>query len=161
MARGLPSLRRGGRRRDDVLHGRAAVGDDVTGVVLSEPDARGRLRRIAAEAVLLQDQAEEVLAGIAAREALGAMAPRGGPLATRFFALRLQVPRPLDPLMERRCETLRVILDHHGTVLATALEMLASEWRSPAVADQLERLTGLGAPAERLDALYAELAREA
>src|SRR3954470_15039113 len=101
MARGLRSLRRGAPRDGG---GRAVVLDDVSSVVLTEPDARGRLRRIAAEAVVLQDEAEAVLAGIREREPLGVMAPRGGPLATRFFALRRQVPRPLDPLMAHRCE---------------------------------------------------------
>ena len=38
------------------------------------------------------------------------------------------------------------------------LELLAADWRSEAIVDQLERLDGLGPPADRLDALYSELA---
>jgi hypothetical protein len=53
-----------------------------------------------------------------------------------------------------------VVLDHHGRVLVHGLELLAAEWRSERIVDQLERLDGLGAPAERLDALYTELATE-
>jgi hypothetical protein len=33
------------------------------------------------------------------------------------------------------------------------------DWRSPAMLEQLERLDGVSRPAERLDAVYAELAR--
>jgi hypothetical protein len=123
------------------------------------PEDRARqLRRIVAEAVVLQDRAEEVLAGARAHEPLGDLAPRGGPLATRFFELRRQLPPPANAEMARQCETASVVLDHHGTLIVTALELLAAEWRSPAIAEQLDRIDGLGPPAERLDALYAELA---
>jgi hypothetical protein len=121
-------------------------------------DQRARLLRIVAEAVVLQDKAEEVLAGARAHEPLGDLAPRGGPLATRFFELRRQLPPPANAEMARQCETASCVLDHHGTMLVTALELLAAEWRSPAIAAELERIDGLGTPAERLDALYTELA---
>jgi hypothetical protein len=65
----------------------------------------------------------------------------------------------VDAEMARQCQTASVVLDHHGTVITFALELLAADWRSDAIVDQIERLDGLGAPAERLDALYAELAR--
>ena len=122
-------------------------------------DRRARLLRIVAEAVVLQDKAVELLADIRRREPLADLAPRGGPLARRFFELRRTLPPPTDLEMARQCETASVVLDHHGTVVTYALELLAMEWRSDAIVAQLERLDGLGAPAERLDALYAELAR--
>src|SRR5918994_6531505 len=53
---------------------------------------RAALRRIAAEAVILQDEAESVIAGIRARESLGSLAPRGGPVVRRFFAPRDRPP---------------------------------------------------------------------
>jgi hypothetical protein len=127
---------------------------------LPAAEAQARLRRIVAEAVVLQDEAEAVLGGIRERRPLGEMAPLGGPLARRFFALRDQLPAPADPDMTRQCETASVVLDYLGTLLVSALKLLAADWRSPAVVDQLERLDGLGAPAERLEALYRELARE-
>lgn len=122
-------------------------------------DHRARLRQIVAEAVILQDEALELVADVRRREPLGELAPRGGPLARRFFELRRQLPRVADPDMARQCETASVVLDHHGRVITYALELLAADWRSDAIVDQLERLDGLGAPAEKLDALYAELAR--
>lgn len=121
-------------------------------------DARALLRRIVAEAVVLQDTAAELLHDIREREPLAEVAPRGGPLATRFFALRRQLPEPVGPEMARQCETVSAVLDHHGTLIVSALQMLSMDWRSPAIVDQLERLDGLGPPADRLDAVYAELA---
>src|SRR3954451_21311818 len=120
---------------------------------------RARLLRVVAEAVVLQDAATELLADIRDREPLAELAPRGGPLASRFFELRRQLPRPADRAMAAQCEAVSVILDHHGTLIVSALHMLSMDWRSAAIVEQLERLDGLGAPAERLDALYGELAR--
>jgi len=132
----------------------AIVDDDAAAAA----DRRARLLVIVAEAVVLQDKAEELLADIRDREPLAELAPRGGPLASRFFELRRQLPRPADLTMAAQCETVSVVLDHHGTLIVTALQMLSVDWWSPAIVEQLERLDGLGAPAERLDAVYAELA---
>jgi hypothetical protein len=121
-------------------------------------DRRAHLLRIVAEAVVLQDKAVELLADISRREPLGELAPRGGPLARRFFELRRQLPTAANGELARQCETAGVVLDHHGRVITYALELLAMDWRSDAIVAQLERLDGLGTPAERLDALYAELA---
>jgi hypothetical protein len=146
---------------------RAALRGTISSVVflpeadssLAAPlDRRAQLRRIVAEAVVLQDKAVELLADIRRREPLGKLAPRGGPLARRFFELRRQLPPATDGEMARQCETASVVLDHHGTVITYALELLAMDWRSDAIVAQLERLDGLGEPAERLDALYTELA---
>ena len=119
--------------------------------------SRARLRRIVAEAVLLQDNAAELLAEIRDRRPLSVLAPRGGPMATRFFELRRELPPPADLDIARQCAIVSVVLDHHGTLIVTALQMLSVEWRSEAIVDQLERLDGLGAPALRLDAVYDEL----
>jgi hypothetical protein len=125
---------------------------------VSPDDRRAQLLRIVAEAVVLQDKAVELLADIRRREPLAELAPRGGPLARRFFELRRTLPAPADLEMARQRETASVVLDHHGTVITYALELLAMDWCSQAIVAQLERLDGLGEPAERLDALYAELA---
>ena len=117
------------------------------------------LRRIAAEAVILQDQAEEVLRQVRAREGLGQVAPRGGPLVHRFYRLRDSLPaRCDDPGNERLRATLSVILHHHAMLVATALDLLAYEWRSERVARSVETLDGFGDPGRRLDEVYAELA---
>ena len=122
-------------------------------------DQRAALRRIAAEAVILQDEAESVIAGIRARESLGTLAPRGGPVVRRFFALRDRLPRRCaDPDNERVRAILDVTFHHHAMALATALEFSALEWRSPELARQVDAMDGLGPPARRLDEVYASLA---
>ena len=121
-------------------------------------EQRATLRRIAAEAVIMQDEAEAVIAGIRARESLGYLAPRGGPLVRRFFALRDRLPKHCDDPAD---EQLRAIMDvtfhHHAMALATAMEFCALEWRSAEIARQVDALDGLGAPARRLDEVYAAL----
>jgi hypothetical protein len=131
----------------------AIVPDEAT-----RAEAAARLLRIVAEAVVLQDKAAELMDRIRDREPLADLAPRGGPLATRFFELRRLLPPPADLQMARQCAAVSVVLDHHGMLITMALQMLSMDWSSPAIVDQLERLDGLGAPAQRLDAVYAELA---
>jgi hypothetical protein len=121
-------------------------------------DQHAALRRIVAEAVILQDEAESVIAGIRARESLGTLAPRGGPVVRRFFGLRDQLPRSCaDPDDERLRAILEVTFHHHAMALATAMEFCALEWRSPEIARQVDALDGLGAPARQLDEVYATL----
>jgi hypothetical protein len=120
------------------------------------------LLRIAAEALILQDEAEAVLAAVGRREHLGIVAPRGGPLVYRFFALhdRLADERSADeiqPQLTRLANMLDTILHHHAMQVATALDFLAVEWRSPEMAHQVANITGLGAPAELLESVYREL----
>jgi hypothetical protein len=121
-------------------------------------DQRAALRRIAAEAVILQDEAESVMAGIRARQSLGHLAPRGGPVVRRFFALRDRLPaRCADPDDERVRAVLDATFHHHAVALATALEFCALEWRSAALARQIDAMDGLGPPARRLEEVYAAL----
>ena len=120
------------------------------------------LARIAAEALILQDEAEAVLAAVGRREHLGIVAPRGGPLVYRFFALRdrLRDERSASraqPQVTRLANMLDTILYHHAMQVSTALDFLAVEWRSPEMAHQVANITGLGAPAELLEGVYREL----
>jgi hypothetical protein len=118
------------------------------------------MRRIVAEAVILQDEAEAVVRGAQAREGLGFLAPRGGPLVRRFFGLRDLLPRACDdPADEDLRRRLDAILHHHALAVWVALDLLACEWRSERIARQLDALNGLGEPAVELDQLYAQLAQ--
>jgi hypothetical protein len=128
----------------------------------SPVDPRAAMRRIAAEAVILQDQAEAVLRGARAREGLGFLAPRGGPLVRRFFSLRDLLPKSCqDPADDELRRQLDAILHHHALAVWVALDLLAYEWRSEKIGRQLDTLDGLGEPAAHLDRLYAELAGRA
>jgi hypothetical protein len=139
--------------------------DDVAVVLVDdeprEPRSRERdwqeLRAIVAEAVVLQDVAEDVLAGARDHGSLGPLARRGGPLVSRFFALRDALPVSDDPDVARLTGVVRPVLHHHAVMVAATLDLLAVAWRSEKVTDELERLDGLGPPAARLDAVWAEL----
>ena len=123
-------------------------------------DERALLRRAAAEAVILQDRAESVLDEIRAHGHLGLIAPRGGPLVRRFFALREELPRRCaDPDDERLRRVLDVTLHSHALVVSMGMDLLADEWRSPRLCEAVGRIEGLGAPAAALETAYAELAR--
>ena len=118
------------------------------------------LRRIAAEAVILQDQADVALRQARARAPLGQIAPYAGPLVHRFFRLRERLPRRCaDPGDERLRASLDVILHHHALLVATALDLLAYEYRSEYVASAVESME-IGEPGRRLDEVYAELSAE-
>src|SRR4029453_17480234 len=138
---------------------RAGSGQDVSGHADPPMSPRTAMRRIAAEALILQDEAEAVVRGARAREGLGFLAPRGGPLVRRFFGLRDLLPRTCqDPADEELRRQLDAILHHHALAVWVALDLLAYEWRSEKIGRQLDALDGLGEPAAHLDQLYAELA---
>lgn len=121
-------------------------------------EARRLLRRVTAEALILSDQGEQVLAGVRAREHLGLLAPVSGPLVRRFFALQDLLPTHYaDPDAERLREQLDALLRHHALLLTMALDLLAMEWRSERLSRQLDALDGFGAPGQRLEEVYAEL----
>jgi hypothetical protein len=147
------------RRRDRAL-------DDVTAVVLADDAltvAETRafelalLRRIAAEAVILQDAAEDLLLEIRAREPLADLAPRGGRLTSRFVALAQALPVSGHPDVQRYCVRMREVLDHHALMLSASLDLLAVAWRSDRLEEELDQIAGLGRPAQWLDDLRHEL----
>jgi hypothetical protein len=134
-----------------------SVARDGEPVPPSSEEAWGELRRIVAEAVIWQDKAEELLVDISHREPLAELAPRGGPLIRRFCELKARLPESRDPAIRRYTDVLGPVLDHHALMLNASLDMLAVDWRSERIVAELERIEGLGAPAQRLDLIRAEL----
>ena len=121
-------------------------------------DPRQTLLRVTSEALILQDDADAVLAGVRTRQHMGVLAPRAGPLVRRFFALRDLLPQRYDdPDAEHWRALLDSILHHHALLLSMALDLLAYEWRSERIAEQVDALDGMGAPGRWLEDLYAEL----
>lgn len=107
----------------------------------------------------MQDQAAEIIAGVRARQSLGLLAPRSGPLVHRFFCLRDSLaPHYDDPDLERMRAVLDVVLHHDAMLLSTSVELLAYEWRSERLSQQIDSLDGLGTPGRWLEEVYAELA---
>ena len=135
--------------------------DDVTAIVLDDAPAPerdaalGSLTRIAAEAVILQDEAERLLRAIRAREPLAELAPRGGPLTSRFCALAAALPASRDPLIRRYLTALREVLKPADRL--ASLDLLAVAWRSDHLDEVLDRIDGLGRPGHRLDDIRMDL----
>ncbi|WP_375425195.1 hypothetical protein [uncultured Friedmanniella sp.] len=136
---------------------RVQLVDGLAPLEPSLPEQTDAVFAIVAEAVLLQDAAEEVLVSVGRGEHLGLVAPRGGPLVRRFFALRDALPRPRDPWLQARVAALDTILLHHAMQVATSMEFLAVAGRSDRLSEVTGSYGGLGRPAELLDQTYAEL----
>jgi hypothetical protein len=121
-----------------------------------DAETAASLRRIVDEAVLLQGLTEDILEGVRQRRSLSELAPPGGALISRFCALRAAVPDAEDPGLRACARTLRETLDHHARVLDYSLDLLG-DLRPERVSDQLDRIDGLGTPAERLRRLQDRL----
>jgi hypothetical protein len=150
---------------------RAAAADDLKAVVVVVDDDEGdearaaadraaawkALRRIAAEAIIRQDEAEDLLTAIHDREPLSDLAPRCGRLVGRFVALRNELPEVDDSALRRHVSVLQKVFDHHALMLSSSLDLLAVDWRSDRMVEELQKIDGLGAPAQWLEAVRAEL----
>ena len=123
-------------------------------------DARRTLLQLAEEALELQCDGERVMAEIAAEGPLGELSERGGPLISRFEAMRRELPECDDPMLRSAAEVLDMIFANHALALHAALDMLAVSWRSERMREELHRLEGLGRPAIWLRTIRAELAEE-
>jgi hypothetical protein len=126
---------------------RAAVSDAVwTG-----------LRQTVAEALILQDAAELVLASLRDRPDPADAARSCGRLTRRFAELREALPSGLDPELDRYTGALEQVLDHHVLMLKTSVGLLAGAARSERLAERLDAVDGLGGPAERLEAIRFDI----
>lgn len=132
---------------------------EVGQIRLAAPEeARRTLLRVTAEALILQDEAAAVIAGVRSRQPLGVLAPWGGPLVHRFFCLRDRLPPRCEAGDDERLRALlSTILHHHAMLVATALDFAAYEGQSEQLARQVDALDGLGAPGGWLEEVYAEL----
>jgi hypothetical protein len=115
------------------------------------------LRRLVAEALLLQDSAEELIRSLRARPDPSEVARPGGRLKSRFFALLTALPDEGDPELVALAQAVRQVLDHHLLMLITSLDLLAAAQLREVLDHRLDDCTGLGDPARRLEALRLEL----
>jgi hypothetical protein len=125
-------------------------------------DVRRVLLALADEALDLQREGEDVMSEISAEGPLGELSVRGGPLISRFEAMRRELPRCGDdePLLRSAAEVLDMVFANHALALHAGLDLLAVSWRSERMRDELHRLQGLGRPAVWLATIRAELAEE-
>ena len=118
------------------------------------------LLALAEAALELQREGEELIAEISAEGPLGELAVRGGPLISRFEAMRRELPACDAPLLRSAAEVLDMVFANHALALNSALDLLAVSWRSERMREELRRLEGLGRPAVWLQTIRAELAEE-
>jgi hypothetical protein len=123
-------------------------------------DARRVLLALADEGLELQREGEEVMAEVRAEGRLDELSVRGGPLISRFEALRRELPRCDDPLLQSAADVLDMVFANHALALHAGLDLLAVSWRSERMRDELHRLEGLGRPAVWLQTIRDELAEE-
>ena len=123
-------------------------------------DDRRALLSLAEEALELQCAGEQLMEEIRAEGPLGDLAVRGGPLVSRFEAMRRELPRCEDPLLRSAAEVLDMVFANHALAISAALDLLAVSWRSERLMAELHRLEGLGRPAVWLHTIRDELAEE-
>ena len=117
------------------------------------------LRRIVAEVLILQDAAEELLLELRDGRNLGAVAPPCGRLMARLGELGRSLPLCGDAVIDGHTRALTTIIDHDVLMLNSARALLAAEWRSERLTEQIDRIDGLGPPARRLELIRAEILR--
>jgi hypothetical protein len=120
-------------------------------------DDLGRLLRLAQEGLYWQDEVQELLVAIRDDGDLGDLARAGGPFISRYEAMRaeLRALRLVD--LRAYVSALDEVFAHHAMALHCALDLLAVSWRSERLREEQGRLGSLGAQAERLVALTAEI----
>jgi hypothetical protein len=123
-----------------------------------EPEL-GRVLGLAQEGRYWQGEVEDLLIAIRDGGDLAELAQAGGPLVSRYEAMRKEL-RCIDlPALRRELTALDEIFANHAMVLHCALDLLAVSWRSERLREEQSRLGGLGAQGERLAALTARLKR--
>jgi hypothetical protein len=120
----------------------------------------GRVLRLAQEGLYWQGEVEDLLIAIRDGGDLGELARAGGPLISRYEAMRKELRRIAVPALRHELTALDEIYANHAMVLHCALDLLAVSWRSERMREELHRLEGLGRPAVWLETIRAELAEE-
>jgi hypothetical protein len=121
----------------------------------------GPLLRIAQEGFYWQGEVEDLLIAIRDGGDLAQLARAGGPIISRFEAMRVELGAFGDPALRAERQALDEIFANHAMLLNCALDLLAVSWRSERLREEQSRLGGVGAQGERLAELTARLKRRA
>jgi hypothetical protein len=131
----------------------------MNGVIatMTSAPALERLRRLAWEGVYRQGDVEELLVRIRDDEPLHDLARRGGPVVSRFEAMRRELPPTPEGELREWARELDELFAYHAMLLACALDLLAVSWRSERLREQQARVGPLGPPGDRLRGLARRL----
>ena len=119
----------------------------------------GRLLRVAQEGFYWQGEVEDLLIAIRDGGDLAQLARAGGPIISRFVAMRVELRAFGDPALRDDLRALDEIFANHAMLLNCALDLLAVSWRSERLREEQSRLGGVGRQGERLAELTARLKR--
>ena len=119
----------------------------------------GRVLRLAQEGFYWQGEVEDLLIAIRDGGDLAELARAGGPIISRYEAMRTELRGIGHPGLRDELAALDEIYANHAMVLHCALDLLAVSWRSGRLREEQSRLGGVGAQGERLAALTARLKR--
>jgi hypothetical protein len=116
-----------------------------------------RLLRLAQEGLYWQGDVEDLLVAIRDDGDLGELARAGGPVISRFEAMRIEVRALGDPRLRGYVAALDEVFANHAMLLHCALDLLAVSWRSERLREEQARLGGVGRQGERLARLTREI----
>ena len=117
----------------------------------------GALLRIAQEGFYWQGEVEDLLIAIRDGGDLAQLARAGGPIISRYEAMRVSLRAIREPRLRDYTSALDEVFANHAMLLHTALDLLAVAWRSERLQDEQRKLGGLGAQGVRLERLTREL----
>jgi hypothetical protein len=122
-------------------------------------DELGRLLRLAQEGHYWQGDVEDLLVAIRDGGDLGDLSRAGGPIISRFEAMRVQLREIGHPELRDYVVALDEVFANHAMLLHCALDLLAVSWRSERLQEEQARLGGVGRQGERLAELTGRLKR--
>jgi hypothetical protein len=122
-------------------------------------DDLGRLLRLAQEGWYWQGEVEDLLLAIRDDGDLGELARAGGPIISRYEALRVELEPLAHPALRADVVALDEIFANHAMLLHCALDLLAVAWRSARLREEQARLGGVGRQGERLTEITERLKR--
>jgi len=115
--------------------------------------------RLAQEGFYWQGEVEDLLIAIRDGGDLARLARSGGPIISRFEAMRVELQAIRDPALRDDLTALDEIFANHAMLLTCALDLLAVSWRSERLREEQGRLGGVGRQGERLAELTGRLKR--
>jgi len=120
-------------------------------------DELGRVLRLAQEGLYWQGDLEDLLVAIRDGGDLGDLSRAGGPIISRFEAMRVELRAIASPELRRYVVALDEVFANHAMLLHCALDLLAVSWRSERLQEEQSRLGGVGRQGERLAELTGRL----
>lgn len=115
------------------------------------------LLRLAQEGLYWQGDLEELLERIRDDGDLAELSRAGGPLISRYEAMRVPVRAIRDLRLRPYARALDEVFANHALLLNCALDLLAVAWRSDRLREEQRKLGGVGAQGVRLERLTRDL----